>query len=409
MYTIIDIEGNGAGYREESIIDIAIFKFDGHQIMDQFFSLVNPEAEIAPYVQKLTGISTKMVRTAPKFHELARRIVEITEGTTLVGHNIDFDYRMLRQEFRRLGYDFHIETLDTIPLAKQLIPDAEGYSLGKLVKSLGIPLSNAHRAENDARATLELFKILISKDVENTIIQKLHEDTNAKTYLNKVKQLTQDLPSKVGIFYLQNKKGEILYSEYVKNINRGVKKIFNAKSKRMMPIQESTSQVQYELVGNALLAQIILTQKQLFREKKRPIGLYEIDEEWKLKSRASMGKDIKPLLEFYSTSQGMKALRYIHQSHWKEDIATLGNIFSLSENRKIFTIEGRRLGEKAFIVLEKSGVAGYGFYEFHTQISTWKKISQLMIPIHIPMKAIENELKLAYLQGEMKECVINMP
>lgn len=81
----------------------------------------------------------------------------------------------------------------------------------------------------------------------------------------------------------------------------------------------------------------------------------------------------------------------------------------MSENRKIFTIEGRRLGEKAFIVLEKSGVVGYGFYEFHTQISTWKKISQLMIPIHIPMKAIENELKLAYLQGEMKECVINMP
>lgn len=157
MYSIIDIESNGGKYREECIIDIAIFRFDGHQITDQFMSLVNPEAEITPYVQKLTGISSKMVKTAPKFHEIARRVVELTEGTTLVGHNIDFDYRMLRQSFKRLGYDYKINTLDTIPIAKRLIPEAESYSLGKLVKSLGIPLLDAHRAAGDARATVELF------------------------------------------------------------------------------------------------------------------------------------------------------------------------------------------------------------------------------------------------------------
>ena len=99
-----------------------------------------------------------MVKTAPKFHEIAKRVVEITEGTTLVGHNIDFDYRMLRQEFKTLGYEFKINTIDTIPLAKKLIPAAESYNLGKFVKFLGIPLVNQHRASGDARATLELFK-----------------------------------------------------------------------------------------------------------------------------------------------------------------------------------------------------------------------------------------------------------
>jgi DNA polymerase-3 subunit epsilon len=98
-----------------------------------------------------------MVKTAPKFHEIAKRIIEITEGTTLVGHNIDFDYRMLRQSFKRLGYDFQINTLDTIPLAKKLIPDEDSYSLGKLCKSIGIPLIDEHRASGDARATLELL------------------------------------------------------------------------------------------------------------------------------------------------------------------------------------------------------------------------------------------------------------
>ena len=67
LYTIIDIEGNGAPYRKESIIEIAIFRYDGHIITDQFISLVNPESEISPFVQKLTGITQKMVKTAQNF------------------------------------------------------------------------------------------------------------------------------------------------------------------------------------------------------------------------------------------------------------------------------------------------------------------------------------------------------
>ena len=104
MYSVIDIESNGAGFRKENIIEIAIYKYDGHEIVDQFITLVNPESEITPFVQRLTNISQKMVKSAPRFHEIAKRIVEITQNTTLVGHNIEFDYRMLRQEFKRLGY-----------------------------------------------------------------------------------------------------------------------------------------------------------------------------------------------------------------------------------------------------------------------------------------------------------------
>ena len=215
MYSIIDIEGNGGAYRQECIIDIAIFKFNGHEIVDQFMSLVNPEADITPYVQKLTRITPKMVSTAPKFHEIAKRVVEITEGTTLVGHNIDFDYRMLRQAFKRLGYDYKIDTLDTITMNKKLIPEAESYSLGKLVKSVGIPLLDAHRAAGDAKATVDLFKLLISKDVDNEIIQEQFDETNAKTYINRIKALTQDLPNEKGIIYFQDKKGKILFSDFV--------------------------------------------------------------------------------------------------------------------------------------------------------------------------------------------------
>ena len=77
MYTIVDLEATGGKFNEESIIEIAIYKFDGVSITDQFISLVNPEKEIHPYVEKLTGISSKMLNTAPKFHEIAKRIIEI--------------------------------------------------------------------------------------------------------------------------------------------------------------------------------------------------------------------------------------------------------------------------------------------------------------------------------------------
>src|SRR5690625_7100510 len=92
-------------------------------------SLVSPDRKIDPYVQKLTQITDKMVRTAPKFHALAKRIIEITEGTILVGHNIDFDYRMLRQEVKKLSYTYYTETIDTILLSEKYFTDTIFYSL----------------------------------------------------------------------------------------------------------------------------------------------------------------------------------------------------------------------------------------------------------------------------------------
>ena len=89
-------------------------------MVDQFISLVNPEKPIQPFVVKLTGINSAMLRSAPKFYEVAKRIIEITEGTIVVAHNASFDYRILQMEFRRLGFDFKKPTLCTVELAKKI-------------------------------------------------------------------------------------------------------------------------------------------------------------------------------------------------------------------------------------------------------------------------------------------------
>ena len=118
MYAILDIETTGGKYNEEGITEIAIYRFDGHKIVDQFSSLVNPERKIQPFVVNLTGINNEMLRNAPKFYEVAKRIIEITNGCILVAHNAQFDNRILTTEFDRLGYTFEKDTLCTVELSK---------------------------------------------------------------------------------------------------------------------------------------------------------------------------------------------------------------------------------------------------------------------------------------------------
>lgn len=401
MYSIIDIESNGAGYRKECIIDIAIYRYDGQKIVDQFISLVNPESDITPFVQKLTNITPKMVKTAPKFHEIAKRVIEITANTTLVGHNIDFDYRMLRQSFQRLGYDYKINTLDTIPLAKKLIPDEVSYSLGKLVRSLGIPLTNHHRADGDARATLELFKLLVLKDTKNEIIQEHHEESNAKTYINKIKVLTQDLPNEKGFVYFQDESGKIIFSDHVQDINKFSKKVFNSKSKRWEAVQKDAEQINYDLTGTDIIAKLILNSKGIRKREILPFGLYYRNGKY-IVEKNKLNKDEKPILKFKSFTQGSKAVHFIDKLEKYNDVEAFKNKINFRRKNELWLGPGRKLGEKLFLIIENGKVASYGFYELFTQIQTLSKLSKLKIDLLFQSSDLNNELQLALIRGDFE-------
>jgi len=254
MYTILDIETTGGKYNEEGITEIAIHKFDGHIVVDKFISLVNPEKDIQPFVVNLTGINNKMLRTAPKFHEVARRIVEITEDSVLVAHNAQFDYRILRTEFRRLGYNFERKTLCTVDLSKNLIPDAESYSLGKLVRSLGIPMSDRHRANGDAIATLKLFKLLLAKDTDKTIIKDVVRKETHGELSQRQLDIVEQMPSETGLYYMHDKKGEILFLSKSTNIKKRVNQHFTKNSDKARQLQKETKKITFEKTGNELVA-----------------------------------------------------------------------------------------------------------------------------------------------------------
>ena len=122
MYSVVDIETTGNGPKGQKITEISIFNFDGNQIIDEFTSLVNPEQKIPHFITNLTGITEAMVRTAPKFYEIAKKVEEFTKDTIFVAHNVNFDYNIIRDEFKSLGFNFKRKKLCTVRLTRKIIP-----------------------------------------------------------------------------------------------------------------------------------------------------------------------------------------------------------------------------------------------------------------------------------------------
>lgn len=167
MFSIIDIETTGNRFKYGKITEIAIYQHNGQRITDSYSTLINPEIDIPFFITELTGINNEMVKNAPKFYEVAKTIVEMTMGRTFVAHNAQFDYKFIREEFARLGYNYHRKTMCTVQLSRRLLPGHKSYSLGRLCSDLGIIIDGRHRAAGDALATTKLFDILIKKNEQN--------------------------------------------------------------------------------------------------------------------------------------------------------------------------------------------------------------------------------------------------
>ena len=256
MYAIVDIETTGGSPKTDRISEIAIFIHDGVKVIDEFVTLINPERKIPFYITKLTGITNSMVENAPKFYEVARTIVELTENKIFVAHNVSFDYSFIKNEYKYLGYDFHREQLCTVNLSRRLIPGLRSYSLGKLCDELNIKIKDRHRAAGDALATTKLFDILlqISNDKGNDFFElpgifkkDLHPNFNPETL--------KKLPNDTGVYYFYNDKQELIYIGKSKNIKTRILTHFrNYTTKKSIEMRNNISCIGFELTGSELIA-----------------------------------------------------------------------------------------------------------------------------------------------------------
>ena len=415
MYAVIDIETTGGNYDQEGITEIAIYQYDGYKITDQFCSLINPKKQIQPFVKKLTGINEKMLRNAPVFFEVAKRIVEITKDCIIVAHNAAFDYRILKTEFKRLGYEYERKTICTINLSKELLPDQKVFNLGKLASNLGIPFSDRHRAFGDAQVTLKLFELLIEKDIGKKIIREhtkvLKNSKTPKRYL----KIIDKLPSKMGLYYILDTNNEIIYIGKSKNIKQSVIQDLTSSNKKSIIIQNEISKVSFSFSGGELTTylkqqnEIKINRPKLNGSSKYrifPIGI-RID---KTKTYHSIiVEQVKKNFEYFSVYKNKKlaektvlilADKFKIQvknpngvsSHSKKTIQKkdssrqhnkkimeLCNSFSYPFPDFLLTENGRKQGEFTFILIKNYQFRGYGYFELYHQIKTMSQILSRLV------------------------------
>jgi DNA polymerase III subunit epsilon len=252
MYAIIDIETTGLNARKDRITEIAIFIHDGEKVVEKFESLINPECRIPFHITALTGISNKMVADAPRFFEVARRIVELTDGKTIVAHNASFDYNFIRCEFKRLMYDYTRRTLCTKKLSRKLMPGIQSYGLGSLARILNFTNPARHRAAGDALTTVYLLEHLLKIECkpEEISLKGLHTKLSV--------EVIKKLPEAPGVYYFHNENNDIIYiGKSVSIKSRVMSHLSNNDHKREIEMRERTASVTYELTGSDLVASLL--------------------------------------------------------------------------------------------------------------------------------------------------------
>lgn len=269
MYAVVDIETTGGSARQERITEIAIYLHDGSNIVEEYSTLVNPERTIPYFITSLTGITNEMVEDAPKFYEVARKIIEMTEGAVFVAHNARFDYSFIRQEFSMLGYNFKRPLLDTVALSRKLLPGHKSYSLGKLCDELGIEINGRHRASGDALATVRLLELLLERDnalksgslVRNRKASKLHPALDMARL--------HEIPEEPGVYYFYNEEGDVIYVGKSCNLFQRINThLSNNTSARAMEMRSMIADITWEPTGSELIA-LLLESSEI--KKKKPL------------------------------------------------------------------------------------------------------------------------------------------
>ncbi|SFU46776.1 DNA polymerase-3 subunit epsilon [Pustulibacterium marinum] len=425
-YTIIDIETTGASNK---ITEISIFKLEDDVVIDEFTSLVNPQTYIPDYITALTGIDNGMVADAPTFAAIANDVQRITEASVFVAHNVNFDYNIIRQEFSALGITFNRRKLCTIRLSRKLIPGLRSYSLGKLCASVGIPISDRHRARGDAEATVLLFQQLYQQEHGPGVIADFLKRTSKEATLpsHLPSSVFEKIPHQPGIYYFKNKKGKIIYVGKAKDLKKRVLGHFYDKSDKELTLCRETASIDYELSGSELVALLMedAAIKQHFpiynsagKRKPKAFGIYTFEDRKGIQHLAynTLKQATGSLITFYSIHDCRSFLEQLCNQfelcpkycHLQENIAACSH-FKLQHchgicrdeeavdayNERVFKAiayihdsafnkvikkPGRHADEEAFVLIKDGLYRGYGFVGKEHQLMHAEDLELFLIP-----------------------------
>ncbi len=191
---VFDIETTGFSPVKNKIIEIGAVRVEEGKITGRFSSFVNPDVPIPFEIEKLTGINDNMVLDAPKIEKVLPEFLEFCEGAVMVAHNAGFDISFIKENAKQQGLEFNPTVLDTVSLARVLLPNLNRFKLDTVAKELKISLANHHRAVDDAGATAEIFvrfiKMLKERDIADL------------TQLNELSKMTVEMIRKMPTYHI---------------------------------------------------------------------------------------------------------------------------------------------------------------------------------------------------------------
>ena len=193
-YVVFDIETTGFSPLSDRIIEIGAVKVVNGTITDKFSTFVNPDIPIPFRIEQLTSINDSMVLPAPKIDKVLPDFLKFCEGCALVAHNASFDVSFIAHNAEELGLPFDPTVLDTVTLARILLPQLNRYKLDTVAKALNVSLENHHRAVDDAGATAEIF-VAFLKMLKERDISTLDE-------LNKLSELDEEGIKKLPTYHI---------------------------------------------------------------------------------------------------------------------------------------------------------------------------------------------------------------
>lgn len=422
-YAIVDIETTGGFARGSRITEIAILIHNGSEIIDRYETLINPQQNIPPAIFALTGIDNYLVKDAPIFDDVATQIEVMLRDRIFVAHNVNFDYSFVYNELALAGIKWSAKKLCTVRAARKIKPGIPSYSLGKLCKSLQIPLSNRHRAGGDAEATALLFTMLLQSDHDNHITAMLKKNAKEQNLPpNLPEEDFNNLPEKTGIYYFYNQAKTVIYVGKATNIKKRVTSHFtgnNTTEKRQDFLKDIYS-ISYEVCATELVALLFecIEIKNLWPkynralkrfEPKYTLYQYETISGYKHLVMGKLQKNQQFIHSFNTLYEGTEMLRSlaskfeidhrycIHTTFEKKGISArkenppdqeLHNntieaaIDYLNQNQLSFVIvdKGRTSDENCYIWVENGQFYGMGYVSLDITITSLNEVKEHLTP-----------------------------
>ncbi|WP_276088186.1 exonuclease domain-containing protein [Pedobacter sp. JY14-1] len=329
LYAVVDIETTGGYASGNGITEIAVLVHDGISILERYETLLNPGQEIPVYIQALTGITDEMVADAPRFEDVAGRLYELLQDKVFVAHNVNFDYSFVRHQLGSCGYELQSKKLCTVRMSRKLLPGHASYSLGKLCNTLGISISNRHRAGGDAEATAVLLAMLVAADTEGLIGKILGRGAKEQNLPPNLPRTEVDkLPLCPGVYYFKDSKGKVIYVGKAKSLRKRVSSHFtgNNTGRQRQNFLKDIYSIDFEVCATELMAFILEAAeiKRLWPDNNRAMkrfehkyGLYVFEDQ---KGYLRLGIDkykrfVPALYSFNTLLDGHNLLRMLASAH----------------------------------------------------------------------------------------------